>query len=291
MCISKLICCVRLIMNHIFTNDTSSSPLIYVLFIGGAADKESFLWGNVNLPLKSPWPHRITYHLARRFHFRMFRYLQARWHLPSVFVRHYYRCDYLSYTEIFYREAKRYHDASVPSLRLNPAFIRLCQNIGQHTQVFIVGHSLGGWNGAHLSRILAAHGIRCRFLVTLDPVGCGNHDIRIAGHLMRQAQIYHNIPAPVANKWMNIRGFHIRLAENRFSAEWENWVSWAGGQWLIKTAPPESHLLVNQCTPYSHRQAENMFTCPTRLGLSAASALMQEIEAVLQNAGLPPLNN
>ncbi len=34
-----------------------------------------------------------------------------------------------------------------------------------------------------------------------------------------------------------------------------------------------------------------MITCPTRLGLSAASALMQEIEAVLQNAGLLPLNN
>lgn len=101
-------------MNHIFTNDTSSSPLIDVLFIGGAADKKSFfLWGNVNLPLKSPWPHRITYHLARRFHFRMFRYLQARWHLPSVFVRHYYRCDYLSYTEIF-------------TVRLNVIMMLLC---------------------------------------------------------------------------------------------------------------------------------------------------------------------
>lgn len=144
MCISKLICCVHLIINHIFTNDTSSSPLIYVLFIDGTADKESFLRGNVNLPVKSPWPHRITYHLVRRFHFRLFRYLQARWQLPSVFVRYYYRCDYLSYTEIFYREAKRYHNASVPPLTLNSAFIRLYQNIGQHTQVLIVGRSLGG---------------------------------------------------------------------------------------------------------------------------------------------------
>ncbi|WP_370386520.1 hypothetical protein [Snodgrassella alvi] len=49
--------------------------------------------------------------------------------------------------------------------------------------------------------------------------------------------------------------------------------------------------MVNQCTQYSHRQAENMFTCPTRLGLSTASALMQEIDGVLQNADLLPLNN
>lgn len=96
------------------------------------------------MPRKSPWPHRITYNLARRHHFRLFKYLQARWHLPSVFIRHYYRCDYLSYTEIFYREAKCYHDTLVPSLTLNPAFIRLCQNIDPHTQVLIVGRSLGG---------------------------------------------------------------------------------------------------------------------------------------------------
>ncbi|MGL4386925.1 MAG: hypothetical protein ACRCR8_05290 [Snodgrassella alvi] len=68
-------------------------------------------------------------------------------------------------------------------------------------------------------------------------------------------------------------------------------LGFVGWQWLIKTAPPKSHLVVNQCTKYSHRQAENMFTCPIRLGLSTASALMQEIDGVLQNADLLPLNN
>lgn len=34
-----------------------------------------------------------------------------------------------------------------------------------------------------------------------------------------------------------------------------------------------------------------MFTCPTRLGLSTASALMQEIDGLLQNTDLLPLNN
>lgn len=125
----------------------------------------------------------------------------------------------------------------------------------------------------------------------LDPVVYGNHDIRIAGHLIHQAQIYHNIFISIQHKYMYISGFYIRSAENCHSAEWGNRVSWAGWQWLIKTAPPESHLLVNQCTQYSHRQAENMFTSPTRLGLSTASALMQEIDGLLQNADLLPLNN
>ena len=39
--------------------------------------------------------------------------------------------------------------------------------------IYIVDHSLGGWNGAHLSQILADKGYKIKILVTLDPVGVG----------------------------------------------------------------------------------------------------------------------
>lgn len=57
--------------------------------------------------------------------------------------------------------------------------------------VYIVGHSLGGWNGAHLSQILSEAGYTIKFLVTLDPVG--------EGFLVwLSSDIYFSEPTPVA---------------------------------------------------------------------------------------------
>ena len=39
--------------------------------------------------------------------------------------------------------------------------------------IYIVGHSLGGWNSAHLCKHLVNNGYNIRMLVTLDPVGEG----------------------------------------------------------------------------------------------------------------------
>ena len=41
------------------------------------------------------------------------------------------------------------------------------------TPIYIVGHSLGAWSGAHLSQRLTEWGYRVEMLVTLDPVGSG----------------------------------------------------------------------------------------------------------------------
>lgn len=275
-------------MDVVFSPEAETAPLIYVLFIGGAADKEPFLWGNINLPLVKRWPHFQTYHIARRFHFRLHNYLKSQWHLSSPLLKRYYRCDYLSYSEIFYPEVRRYRPYAVPACLHSPAFNRLRQNIGKYTQVFIVGHSLGAWNGAHLTHLLAAHGIRCRFLVTLDPVGYGNHDVRVVSHLMRQAQIYSYEPIPITENWINIRGFHIRLSQKQYSKAWENWVSWAGGQWLITNSQPESHLLANEATTLGHHNGEKMFNYPTSLGYSADKALQKEISAILQQFSVIP---
>ena len=43
--------------------------------------------------------------------------------------------------------------------------------------IYIVGHSLGGWNSAHLCKHLVNNGYNIRMLVTLDPVGEGGNCI------------------------------------------------------------------------------------------------------------------
>lgn len=43
----------------------------------------------------------------------------------------------------------------------------------ENTAIYIIGHSLGGWNGAHLSQILTDKGYNVDLLITLDPVGTG----------------------------------------------------------------------------------------------------------------------
>ncbi|MGH8331170.1 MAG: hypothetical protein ACRER3_14185 [Pseudomonas fluorescens] len=39
------------------------------------------------------------------------------------------------------------------------------------TAVYIVGHSLGGWNGAHLSSVLTDKGYKIRMLITTGSSG------------------------------------------------------------------------------------------------------------------------
>ncbi|MCC6076693.1 hypothetical protein ACFPTX_03070 [Pseudomonas sp. GCM10022188] len=41
------------------------------------------------------------------------------------------------------------------------------------TSIYMVGHSLGAWSGAHLSQRFSEWGNRVQMLVTLGPVGSG----------------------------------------------------------------------------------------------------------------------
>ncbi|WP_122412559.1 alpha/beta hydrolase [Pseudomonas viridiflava] len=75
-------------------------------------------------------------------------------------------------------------------------FIKLIP--GKSSPVYIVGHSLGGWNGAHLSRILSDKGYKIALLITLDPVGKGSL-------VWLGSDIYYSEPTPVAEMWINIR--------------------------------------------------------------------------------------
>jgi pimeloyl-ACP methyl ester carboxylesterase len=66
------------------------------------------------------------------------------------------------------------------------------------TPIYIVGHSLGAWSGAHLSQRLTEWGYRVEMLVTLDPVG--------SGLLVRLgSRIAYRRPAPRCHCWINVR--------------------------------------------------------------------------------------
>jgi pimeloyl-ACP methyl ester carboxylesterase len=71
------------------------------------------------------------------------------------------------------------------------------------TAIYIVGHSLGGWNGAHLSSVLTDRGYNVRMLITLDPVGQGKMVYGLSN-------IYKQEPKPKADFWINIRAAKVK---------------------------------------------------------------------------------
>ena len=67
----------------------------------------------------------------------------------------------------------------------------------KNTAIYIIRHSLGGWNGAHLTNKLFKKGYKSKMLTTLDPVG--------KGLLINVADIYYNDPLVMAENWIDIR--------------------------------------------------------------------------------------
>ncbi|WP_321951036.1 hypothetical protein [Paraburkholderia bannensis] len=93
--------------------------------------------------------------------------------------------------------------------------------------IFIIGHSLGGWNGAHLSHILSTEGYLVDLLVTLDPVGIYYHTT------LSGADIYPAIPRPIARYWVNLR------YDGKTGPSVPNIVASAGGRWDVTESLPD----------------------------------------------------
>ena len=107
--------------------------------------------------------------------------------------------------------------------------------------VYIIGHSLGGWNGAHLSQILTDKGYNVDLLITLDPVGTGA-DAKLF------SDIYWTTPKPKANYWINVSTSPENYQVDDFVADY-------GGQWKPKTG-----MQINDVCDCSHGSAGFMFT-------------------------------
>jgi hypothetical protein len=130
------------------------------------------------------------------------------------------------------------------------------------THVYIVGHSLGGWNGAHLSQILSDKGYSVKMLITLDPVGT-------AFLVQVNSDIYTRTPKPKAEYWMNI----LAAPRNRNSSDT---VADLGGRWIIdsKTSPqPNTQHIVD----INHAEAEVMF-----MANSPSSAYNTMVQSILE---------
>ncbi|WP_392564709.1 hypothetical protein RHO13_04640 [Orbus wheelerorum] len=257
-------------------------PAAYILFIGGAADKESFLWGSAHLPFPKIQPHYTMGHLANSFRDELNQKLIGIGGNRQQNYNEYYKIDYLSYTEVFFSELKN-NPSSHAMLLTNLRYRNIKQNIGNNTKVYIIGHSLGGWNGAHLSAILSNFNINIECLVTLDPVGMGNHELHFIQPWIKKAQIYTYEPQPVTKYWFNIQARHINVTKKQVSGSFDDWVAWAGGQWLMSNNYPAAEQQICEKTNFSHKKALQMLTYPTILGCSAYDYLLNSILKVLSS--------
>lgn len=135
----------------------------------------------------------------------------------------------------------------------------------KNTAVYIIGHSLGGWNGAHLSQILTDRGYNVDLLITLDPVGWGA-DVQLI------SDIYGTIPKPKSNYWINIYTNPKNYSMDDFIADY-------GGQWH----PPKDEVQIDHITEYSHRQANPMFKEGlNKTNISASNMLLHFIKEYIK---------
>ncbi|WP_085633796.1 alpha/beta hydrolase [Pseudomonas sp. R16(2017)] len=109
--------------------------------------------------------------------------------------------------------------------------------------IYIVGHSLGGWNGAHLSKILSDEGYKIALLITLDPVGKGFL-------VWLGSDIYYSEPTPVADMWINIRA-------NPIKSDASDHVANFGERWVVSQGPT-----INATVNINHAFASHMMVAP-----------------------------
>lgn len=127
--------------------------------------------------------------------------------------------------------------------------------------IYIIGHSLGGWNGAHVSRILSEAGYKIKFLVTLDPVGEGFW-------VWLGSDIYKSEPQPIAETWINI------LA-NASVPDSSDGVAEFGERWIISGGTT-----LNKTADIHHASADRMFIEPVQGKKSACDLVFESINGI-----------
>lgn len=212
----------------------SSSKKVVVFFIGGAADKGSYLGqpatNIINDEVKILFERLITSNKLTKL----------------------YNSEYLGFDDVR-------GDDDITK--------KVISNIPnkENTAIYIVGHSLGGWNGAHLSQILSDKGYEVNLLITLDPVGKGTNTQLIS-------DVYWTTPNPKAKYWINI-------TTNPDEYDADDYIADLGGQWNPKTLPQ-----INDMCNCHHRSAGILFTKNLKdTDISASDMLLQNIKLYLKN--------
>lgn len=200
-----------------------------VFFIGGAGEKETYY-------LKQP--HHHIEEVKIFFEKMLFEKIEAET----------YSSHYLDYKEVYKNKMQETVFAHIPTKK---------------TAVFIIGHSLGGWNGAHLSRILSEEGYKVKILITLDPVGKGFWVYALS-------RIYYSKPKPVCDYWINISADPIEKDPS-------DWIAGLGEKWQIREEPD-----VNVSVQVHHYNTKKMMEATHPNGKSIKDYLLEKIISVLK---------
>ncbi|WP_417312079.1 alpha/beta hydrolase [Ectopseudomonas khazarica] len=198
---------------------------VVVFFIGGAGDKESYYMAG---------PYNNVEEVFKHFDDRMKRSGRSE----------FYQSHYLGYSDVRGDwDVDKYVYKGIPD---------------KSAPVYIVGHSLGGWNGAHLSRILSEKEYKVEMLITLDPVGEG-------ALVWLGSDIYFSKPEPVSGYWINVRA-------SPKHPDGSDSVASFGEQWTVNSGPD-----VNASMDVNHAYALDMFVNAVRDSASASDILFESI--------------
>lgn len=201
---------------------------VIAFYIGGAGDKESYFGNGPNYNIRD-----VALHCDELF-------AQAK-------STHLYFTEYLSYNEVCgERDIQKNVIDKIPTKAM---------------PIYIIGHSLGGWNGAHLSGILNDRGYHIEMLITLDPVGVGMTVNTVS-------DLHKRLPQPAARFWVN-----IRAKQARQNMDLSDKVAWTGGQWIVKEGP---HL--NCIVEVHHAWALTMFATPLKGKMGARDHMAQSLK-------------
>ncbi|NNB44567.1 alpha/beta hydrolase [Pseudomonas chlororaphis] len=124
--------------------------------------------------------------------------------------------------------------------------------------IYIIGHSLGGWNSGHLTKTMADWGYTITTLVTLDPVGEGTL-------VWLGSDIAGSAPTPVAEKWINIRATPSKPDDSDKVADF-------GERWVMSSGPD-----LNVNMDINHANAFGMFMRPIVGSQSACDIIFESI--------------
>ncbi|WGE88755.1 hydrolase [Actinobacillus arthritidis] len=202
----------------------------HIFFIGGATDLEPYYFvgplNNITIAQKR---------FARKIHRYLANYTNIHFHS-------------LGYNRIYH---------------LSDIELNVLLKIQPQDLIYIIGHSLGGWNAPHLARILKDKGYRVRILATLDPVGEGTL-VWLGSNIYKTPQ-----PQPDADFWINIR------AENE-NLDLSDIVAQIGQQWLLTDEPN-----INETLHIHHFDAQQMLRHKLHTGKSIMDYIIDNIQQLL----------
>lgn len=208
--------------------------IVQIFYVGGAGDKRGY-------PLTVPGEYFGPFNNIDAVNIRFTR------DLGELGLKQSQKPTYLGYYEVYGDDRIKANVISKIPKKDSP--------------IIIIGHSLGGWNGAHLSNWLNTAGYSVELLITLDPVGEGFMVTALSDIYPRSAHV-------AAKRWVNVRAIPKERDPSDSIAD-------LGGQWDIKAGPTLSGIANT-----NHGDAVKMFYTPLNGGESARDVAVRTIREV-----------